>query len=119
MAATVRFSELNLADSTVLGYSVDNGVVLVVVRDWQEQVLRLRFEETIALESFSIEGEDLSHGSEDTSDPLIAKAVELVGESADEYCCFSFHAAWHSAVRMRVVAKKVTVFQVARSPHAD
>lgn len=63
--AMISFSDAQILD---LSFSKD---LCVRLKDWEESEFTLIFEAVVAIELFDIVGEDLSHGTVDSTDPLI------------------------------------------------
>ena len=100
-------SEMALADATVVDVLFHNGDLDILIRDWREHEIRLRFRGVLAFESFSIEGAEISHGTESTDDAFIARGCELAGDDPTGYRCFALFGARDDEARMRIVAREL------------
>jgi hypothetical protein len=102
----IDFTACRLADAEIVSVRASGGDLQVEYRDWQENLQKLIFIETVGYEAFSPEGVSLSHGTVKRADPLIDAACKAAGETAASgFSVFSFVSAWNGSEVLRVAAK--------------
>lgn len=100
-----KFASLELSDGQVLGVSLSDTELRVLCMDWREAEFTLIFHDVVGIEELGIIGEDLSHGSVDSTDPFIGRACRAAREDAEGFWCFALWSAWSGEPLMRVVAR--------------
>jgi len=103
--AVQEFAKLPFADGKVLRLSLDGGEICAHCLDWQNRAFCVRFSDVIGYEVFSIEGEDLSHGTVNSTDPFIKRASKVAQDDEEGLWCFAVWSAWSDEALMRVVAR--------------
>lgn len=103
------FAQIRFADGEVIRLFTEVGEIGVQYKDWQEQQFRLIFADVVGYEVFSIEGEELSHGTASLDDPFIERACLIAREDPQGLCCFALWSAWTNEVLMRIVARSYRV----------
>ena len=106
MQAFIRF---RFADGHVLTWSVNTEEVRVHFTNWQEALFTLVFRDVVGIEALSIEGEDLSHGTADSTDPFIERACRVARDDTEGFLCFAFWSAWADEPLMRIVARNFSI----------
>ena|SRR5258705_13665549 len=110
MITTVKedFAKIPLSDAQILElYFVKD--LCVRLKDWEERIFTLVFEDVAGMECFGIVGEDLSHGTVDSTDPLIERASLASEERVEGLWCFALWSAWSENRVIRIVARSFKV----------
>jgi len=98
------FATVPLADAQVLELSLTEDLC-IRLKDWKEKEFTLIFEGVVGLELFGVVGEDLSHGTVDSTDPLIQRASLAIEEPVGGLWCFALWSAWSNKRVIRIVAR--------------
>ncbi len=61
-------NDLSFSDAEIQKIELNQNHVLVTVKDWQEQIIVLQFDDIFGIEAISHEGEELSHAGTSTED---------------------------------------------------
>ena len=102
------FAKIPLSDAQILELSFDKDLC-VRLKDWEERIFTLVFEDVVGMEFFGIVGEDLSHGTVDSTDPLIERASLASEEPVEGLLCFALWSAWSENRVVRIVARNFKV----------
>lgn len=103
------FRDLRISDGRVTEIVIRVGGVLVRLRDWQDQLVAVTFDDVIAFEGTGAIDVDLSHTEDSTEDPLIQSASGQANESPEGYRCFSLISAWTDEPLLKIVARRAVV----------
>jgi hypothetical protein len=100
------FAQHRFDDSVITELHCYLNYTQVTIRNWRDQLEQCKFIDYLAIEGYGFIDEDLSHGTQTVTDPLITKGRILTKETADGYACFNFYSAWSdSEPILKVVAK--------------
>jgi hypothetical protein len=106
---TTAFRDLRISDGRVTEVVIREGGALVRLRDWQDHLVAVTFDDVIAFEGIGAMDADLSHAQDSTEDPLIRKATGQANESPEGYRCFSLISAWTDEPLLKIVARRAVV----------
>lgn len=87
------FENYSLADGQIRSLLVENATLRIAFQNWQEREDVLVFEDFLGLEGLNPVGEDMSHGTEVSGDPLVERICRRCEEPPGDYRCFSFFPA--------------------------
>lgn len=97
-------SDLIVTDGQILELVSTSQSLLITFLDWENKRWILEFRDVIALESFSVEGEDLD-SIQISSDDAFSNQAKLIAQDLSlTVFCYSFSSAWTGKVILRVVA---------------
>ncbi len=102
----MKINEFQMSDGTILNFSLDSQELKLIFQDWKEQQWIFHFYETIAIQSMSIVGEELSHLTISKDDKFREMTLEhFVDEEDDDYSCYTFFGAWQDRALLKIIAK--------------
>jgi hypothetical protein len=110
MIMTVDFDKYRLADGSIKKLEAENADVRVHLHNWRDEVDILVFRDVIGLEGYSVINASLSHGSETTTDPFLARCSTVGDEAEADFRCFSFFSAWTDLAILKIVARAFELF---------
>jgi hypothetical protein len=100
-----KFSQINFSDAEILKVQIKNGDLNITIKDWQEKEMMIVFREVVGFESFSPEGEDISHGSVNFEDKFIERACNIANDEAEGVACFKFWSSWSNESVLTIAAR--------------
>lgn len=99
-------NELQISDGKILSFTSDLQGLKLVFQDWKEKKWALFFHEVLAVQSISIEGEELSHLAISKDDEFKRITLEyFLDEEANDFNCYNFFGVWRDSVLLKIVAK--------------
>lgn len=102
-------SELNVSDGQVTEFTVRSGVATVVLKDWQDQVYTLVFNNVVGVESYSPEHVDLCHIKVLTDSEQVRKVRSVIEADEDEITEYSFISAWNDLPILSIFGEGVEI----------
>lgn len=99
------FSEYRLDDATITKLTVEAAIVRLKVRNWQEEMHDLVFEDVVGIESMSFINSSLSHGEDLATDDFLNRCCAIAEENPMEFRCFAFYSAWSDLPILKIVAR--------------
>ena len=102
----MQLNELQISDGKILRFTSDLQGLNVIFQDWKEQKWSLLFYEVLAIQSFSVEGEELSHLTISKDDAFKTMTLDYYSdEDPKNFNCYSFSGVWNNNVIFKIVAK--------------
>lgn len=99
-------SELQISDGQILKVESSLSSLNLVFKDWKDQEWSIIFRNPLAIQSFSIEGEELSHIEILSKDVFKDATMEFFSDEKEEYFwCFSFYGVWCERPLLKIIAK--------------
>jgi hypothetical protein len=99
------FDSIDFSDAQVFKIEIKGNKLLIKFNDWQQTIREIEFNDVIAYEAFSIEGEELSHGVCEKTDDFLTKAINILEEDSGEFLSYSLVSAWSNKKVLTVIAK--------------
>lgn len=105
----MELKNLRIDDGQIQKITSTIDCVYVIFQDWQGTLWNLKFDNVIAIENFSIEGEDVGNWSIQSDNEFITLARNISQEPDLPVFCYSFFSAWTEKIRLRIVASNCEV----------
>lgn len=103
----MKLDEIQISDGRILSISSDVKEVVITFQDWKEQVWKFYFYDVLAIQSFSVEGEELSHLTVIDRDDFKDIALEhFSDENPEDFHCYSFFGVWSDKILLRIIARR-------------
>lgn len=101
----MKFDSLIMSDAQIIEMRLDLFNLKFILKTWDEKEWLINFEEVLAIQSFSVEGVDLSHLVICKNDPFKISAMEYFhDEDFERFFCFNFYGVWGEKPLLKIIA---------------
>ncbi|MEG0292626.1 MAG: hypothetical protein RR617_07830 [Anaerovoracaceae bacterium] len=101
----MKFDNLIMSDAQIIEMNLDLSSSKFILRTWDDKEWLIIFEEVLAIQSFSVEGVDLSHLVIGNDDPFKTSTMEYFhDENFERFLCFNFYGVWVEKPLLKIIA---------------
>lgn len=101
----MKLNDLNLYDAQIIEIKSTTQNLKIILKDWREKEWLITFNEVLAIQNLSVEGEDISHINVLDADVFKSEVLDhFSDEDNQRYLSFNFYGVWSDKDLLKVVA---------------